>query len=400
MSSPRTQPSRLWDTAPATPQTLPAVAILTDGPELPPTPFYLLDETRLLHNLKIIQTVRERSGAKSVLALKCFATWKLFPLMSRYLDGTTSSSLYEARLGHEEFGGETHAYSVAYTQQEIEAVSAFADKIIFNSVSQLQRLRQYTGTVPLGLRINPAISHAPYDLADPCRPQSRLGAANLTDIQSVIEHLSGLMFHCQCENDSFPAFARILDHIDEHFAPLLASVEWVSLGGGILFTDPDYPLDKFCQRLAQFAARHQVQVYLEPGEAVVAGCGFLYTRVLDVTRNPTDIAIVDAGVEPHMLDLLIYRLPATLASHQPPGKHPYQIAGRTCLAGDIFGEFHFPQPLKPGDLLAFADAAGYTIVKKNWFNGLPMPAIVIRRRDHTLEVVQTFNYTDYKRSLS
>jgi carboxynorspermidine decarboxylase len=364
-----------------------------------PTPYYLLDESRLLENMKKIQRVRELSGARSVLALKCFAAWSVFPLMREYMDGATSSSLFEARLGHEAFGKETHAYSVAWSDAEIDQVRAFATKIIFNSVSQLRRYREKVKGLPLGLRINPGMSYSHFDLADPARTNCRLGAARMEDVLSVAEYLSGVMFHCHCENDDFAAFQKITDHIGRTYGDLLRQLKWVSLGGGIYFTKEGYPLENFARVLKEFAQRYDVQVYLEPGEAAVTRAGFLVTRVLDVVPGDPDVAVVDAAVEPHMPDLLIYRTPAKMEP-VPEGPHRYQVAGRTCLAGDIFGEYAFPAPLAVGSPLAFADAAGYTMVKKNWFNGVPMPAVVVRRLDGRVETVRRFAYEDFKAALS
>ena len=363
------------------------------------TPYYLIDETRLVRNLERIAVLRERTGVKSVLALKCFSTWSVFELMRQYLDGTTSSSVYEARLGHEKFGKEVHAYSVAFSMDEILAVQPFATKIIFNSLSQLHELKPLTGSTPLGLRINPGISHSHYDLADPAREFSRLGVVDPAELTALPERVSGLMFHCNCENSDYAQFDAMLEQISTRFGTLLARMEWVSLGGGLAFTKADYPFDLFCDRLAAFSDRFDVQVYLEPGDAAVTGAGFLVTSVLDVVHNGKDIAIVDAGTEPHMLDVLVYRMKAGIEL-PPGGSHEYMVAGRTCLAGDIFGTYHFPEPLKIGSLIAFEEAAGYTMVKKNWFNGLPMPAIVVRRLDGRVEVVREFSYEEYVRSLS
>lgn len=364
------------------------------------TPYYLIDESRLLKNLQKIAYVRERSGAKSVLALKCFSTWSLFPLMRQYLDGTTSSSLNEARLGHEKFGKETHAYSVAYSDTDIEAVKLFASKIIFNSISQLERFAPRLKGKTLGLRINPGVSHSDFDLADPARKCSRLGATDLESIEAILPKISGAMFHCNCENASLDSFSRIVDHIGKTYGPILEKLEWVSFGGGIYFTKDDYPIDAFCDKLAEFAERYKVQVYLEPGEAAITKSGFFVTRVLDIVRNEADIAIVDGAVETHMLDLLIYRTDAKREEPETAGGHRYQIAGRTCLAGDVFGAYQFPKKLSVGDLIVFADAAGYTMVKKNWFNGVPMPGIVVRRLDGRTEVVKEFDYEDYLHGLS
>lgn len=364
-----------------------------------PTPFYLLDETRLLRNLRTITRLRERSGAKAVLALKCFSTWSVFPLMREHLDGTTSSSLFEARLGHETFGKETHAYSVAFSDADIEAVRGFATKVIFNSTSQLLRYHDRVKHLPVGLRVNPGVSHSHFDLADPARPRCRLGATSAADIDAVADRLSGVMFHCQCENDDFGKFKFLLDRIAADFGPLLKRLDWVSLGGGIYFTKEGYPLDDLAEALRDFAARFDVQVYLEPGEAAITRTAYLVTSVLDLVRNEVDIAVVDSAVEPHMLDLLIYRTDAKM-DLPSGGRFPYTVAGKTCLAGDVFGTFPFPAPLAVGDRVAFADAAGYTMVKKNWFNGVAMPSIVVRRLDGRLDAVRDFTYDDYRSQLS
>jgi len=363
------------------------------------TPYYLIDEARLLKNVQRAQYLRERSGARLVLALKCFSTWAVFDLMRNYLDGTTSSSLYEARLGHDKFGKEVHAYNVAFSVDDIDGVQPYATKIIFNSVSQLERLAPRVDGIPLGLRINPGISHSAFELADPARKCSRLGATDVHEIERVAHLISGAMFHFNCENDDVEKLREMLEAISRNFEPLLQKVEWVSLGGGISFTKETYPIDALCDTLAEFARRFRVQVYLEPGEAMVSGSGFLIAQVLDIVHNDVDVAIVDAGTEPHMLDLLIYRMEART---EPPasGRFAYQVAGRTCLAGDVFGTFTFPEKLEVGSLIAFADAAAYTMVKKNWFNGLAMPSIVVRRLDGRVDVVRTFGYEDYVSALS
>ncbi|HET7374321.1 MAG TPA: carboxynorspermidine decarboxylase [Gemmatimonadaceae bacterium] len=364
------------------------------------TPYYLIDESRLLPNLERIALLRERSGARCVLALKCFSTWSVFDLMRPYLDGTTSSSLYEARLGADRFGKEVHAYSVAFSDEEFDQVRGYATKIIFNSVSQLQRFRTRAGDVPIGLRINPGVSYSHYELADPARAQSRLGEADRGAVEQVASELTGAMFHCNCENDDLTAFRSILETIGRDFGWLLSTLEWVSLGGGIAFTKAGYPFDAFAQTLADFAARFDVDVYLEPGDAVVAGAGFLVTRVLDLVHNEVDIAIVDAGVEPHMLDMLVYGIEAKLEAGRPGSAgHRYTIAGRTCLAGDVFGTYEFSEPLRVGSLVTFGESAAYTIVKKNWFNGLPMPSIVVRRLSGEIDVVRRFGYDDFVNSL-
>lgn len=362
------------------------------------TPYYLLDEARLADNLRVVDLIRDRTGTRSVLALKCFATWSVFGLLAEHLDGSTSSSLYEARLGHEMLGGETHAYSVAFSADEVAEVSTFADKVIFNSASQLHSLRHLVAGPTVGVRVNPGISHSHFDLADPARPFSRLGIVDVAEVERIAPTVDGVMFHFNCENVDADSVARSLDVIAHRYERVLPEMRWVSLGGGISFTTPGFDIDAFCAALDRFASRFDVQVYLEPGEAVVTGAGELVTTVLDVVHNDKEIAIIDASLEAHMLDHLVYGTTPTLAS-PPPGDHEVIIAGRTCLAGDVFGEHRVSRPLCVGDEVRLADAAGYTMVKKNWFNGIPMPAIVVRRLDGELELARQFDYEDYKSSL-
>jgi carboxynorspermidine decarboxylase len=364
-----------------------------------PTPYYLIDERKLLRNLKLIGHVREVSGAKSVLALKCFATWSVFGLMKQHLDGTTSSGVYEARLGREKFGKEVHAYSVGFSRRDVRDVRRYADKIIFNSLSQLKALAPEVRGLKVGVRVNPGFSHSHFDLADPARRYSRLGVRDGGALRKAAGRISGVMFHFNCENDNFANFSQNLDRIGREYGDLLQRLEWVSLGGGLHFTKPGYPVAAFCAKLKAFAGKFGVQVYLEPGEAAITNSAELVTTVLDVVHNEADIAIVDASTEAHMLDHLIYRTSAKLAS-PGPGRFAVMIAGRSCLAGDVFGQYSLRTRLKPGSVVRFADAAGYTMVKKNWFNGLPMPSICVRRLDGTVETVRSFGYEDYVASLS
>ncbi|MEI4484954.1 carboxynorspermidine decarboxylase [Frigidibacter sp. MR17.14] len=363
-----------------------------------PTPHYLIDAAKLKANMEKVARLRELSGAKALLALKCFATWSAFPYMKPYMDGTTSSSLYELRLGREEFGGETHAYSVAWSEAEIDEAVGHADKIIFNSIGQLERFAPRAGGIERGLRLNPQISTSGFDLADPARPFSRLGEWDSEKIAKVLDQISGFMVHYNCENEDFDLFDRQLTEIEGRFGNLLASVKWVSLGGGIHFTGDHYPLEKLAARLKAFSEKFGVQVYLEPGEASITRSTTLEVSVLDILDNGKRLAIVDSSIEAHMLDLLIYRIPAKIAPNEGP--HRYMVCGKSCLAGDIFGEADFPAELKVGDRISVQDAAGYTMVKKNWFNGVNMPAIAIREEDGTIRAVRAFGYDDYKSSLS
>jgi len=363
-----------------------------------PTPYYLIDKQALQRNLDSIDHVRKHSGAKVLLALKCFATWSVFDLMRQHMDGTTSSSLYEVKLGHQKFGGETHAYSVAYADHEIEEVVQNCDKIIFNSISQFERYAAFASGKPVGLRLNPGVSHSGFDLADPARKFSRLGEGDPERIRAIVDRIDGVMIHNNCENADLGRFDELLAQVEQRYGDVLRRLKWVSLGGGISFTAQDYPLDEFCERLRSFARKYDVQVYLEPGEAAVRHAATLEVSVLDVGYNGKNLAVVDASTEAHMLDLLIYRESARLGADT--GDHQYMVCGKTCLAGDIFGEGRFPAPLQVGDRISIGDAAGYTMVKKNWFNGVNMPSIAVREVDGTVRLVRRFSFDDYVNSLS
>jgi carboxynorspermidine decarboxylase len=363
------------------------------------TPYYLIDENKLLRNLKIIKRVRDTSGAKSLLALKCFSSWAVFPLMRQYLDGTTSSSLYEVWLGAEKFGKETNAYCVAYAPDEIKLVKKHADSIIFNSISQLKQFYNDVKGKSLGLRINPGISYSHFDLANPARKHSRLGVRDKNALREVLPLIRGCMFHFNCKNNNFENFNRNLEYISVRYSEVLTHCDWVSLGGGIFFTQKGYPVVRFTETLKNFSRRFKIQVFLEPGEAAITQSTELVTTVLDVVKNEREIAIVNASTEAHMLDLLIYRQSARIDA-SGTGRHVYTVAGRSCLAGDVFGTYRFNKKLKTGDTLCFSDAAGYTMVKKNWFNGLTMPSIVVRRLDGRIKLARSFDYNDFLYSLS
>ena len=271
--------------------------------------------------------------------------------------------------------------------------------MIFNSLSQLKLFHHAVRNLKVGLRVNPGISYSHYDLADPARRYSRLGVTSEQELLAAAELINGVMFHFNCENDDVENIATAVDRIGEKYASLLEKMAWVSLGGGIFFTKQGYPLEKFCRVLKEFSERFGIQVYLEPGEAAITGGSELVTTVLDVVHNEVDIAIVDASVEAHLLDHLIYRTNPRISS-PGVGPHRMMIAGRTCLAGDIFGTYDLDAPLKVGDEVRIADTAGYSMVKKNWFNGVPMPSIVIRRLNGEVELVRSFGFEEYVSSLS
>lgn len=369
---------------------------------MPSTPHYLISEEKLLKNLRRIQQLRERSGAKLVLALKCFSTWGVFPIMRPYLDGTTSSSLFEARLGHETFGGETHAYSVGFSAADVDEADTFADKFIFNSVSQLTSLApRLKRCRSIGLRINPEISRSANPLSDPAVPFSRLGVRNAGLTDEIVAQIDGAMFHYNCENTDAGQFIASLDRLSEQFGQqLLDRVEWVSLGGGVLFTAEGYPLDRLADALKAFAERHNIQVYLEPGEAVITKTTDLVVTILDIVENENPTAIVDSATETHKLDTLVFNEPASIGEATPEGAHEYVIGASSCLAGDIFCRARFAKPLEIGQRLHILDCGGYTMVKTNWFNGLRMPSIQVLRESGVTEQINEFSYDDFKRTLS
>ncbi len=362
------------------------------------TPYYLIDIEQLQKNLQKIDYIRKTSGAKCLLALKCFTTWSVFGYMKEFMDGTTSSSFNEAMLGHEKFGGETLAYSVAFSEDDMARIVTFADKIVFNSASQLNQFEHITQDKPRGLRVNPDYSCSEFHLSDPCRRYSRLGEHDLEIIQSLLPRITGFLIHNHCDNTDFSSFEKSLAHIEEKFGHLIEQLEWINLGGGVNFTHDEYPIDQFSDLLKKFSERYGIQVYLEPGQAVVAHAGSLEVTVLDVIQNEKHIAIVDSSMEAHMLELLIYNLNARIYPNQ--GDYSYIIAGNSCLAGDVFGEYKFPKKLVVGDTISIKNAASYTLVKKNWFNGLRMPSIAIKHLDGRVELVKSFDYQDFLNSQS
>jgi len=374
------------------------------------TPYYLIDENRMLAALQKVKRVQELSGAKCVLALKCFSSWCAFDFMREFLAGTTSSSLFEARLGCEKFGGECHGYSVAYDEAEIREVSRYCNKIIFNSLGQLERLRHHVAHCSLGVRLNPEVGHSRYELSNPVGRYSRLGikAEGLpVDIADIVD---GAMVHVNCDNDDFADFARQLARIDAQFGALFERLSWLSLGGGISFSDPGYPLEAFAALLREFAAKRGLQLYLEPGEAAVRDGASLVVTVLDVVQNELPTLVVDAGVETHLLDVLTYgftpelegatRVEGPIEEALAGSDQVYRVCGRTCLAGDYFGTYRFEAPVQIGRRLCFPDVAAYSIVKKNFFNGIRMPAIYHRPRGGEVRLVRRPSYEDFRDALS
>lgn len=373
-----------------------------------PTPCYLLDEAQLQANAEILGALAERTGCRILLAQKAFSNYDLYPILAPHLAGTEASGLYEARLGVEEMPGkEVHVFCAAYREDEMEELIRYADHIVFNSPAQLLRFGPQAKAAgkSLGLRINPEHStqdgHAIYD---PCAPGSRLGTTRAQWDAAVAAHpelpqlLDGLHFHTLCEQDA-DALAETLDAVAEKFGDLLPKLTWLNFGGGHHITRPGYDIALLEQCIRRAQESWDVTVYLEPGEACALNAGYLLTHVLDVVKNgDTTIAILDASAACHMPDVIEmpYRPPLLQAGDAGEKACTVRLAGPTCLAGDVIGDYSFDTEPKIGDLLVFGDMAIYTTCKNNTFNGMPLPAIVTRKPDGRTEEIVHFGYRDFK----
>ncbi|TCL54082.1 carboxynorspermidine decarboxylase [Allofournierella massiliensis] len=368
------------------------------------TPYFLVDETRLVQNLEILRQVADQAGCKILLAQKAFSMFSCYPLLRRYLVGSTASGLYEARLGREHFGGETHVFSPAYKPEEFEELLSYADHFVFNSPRQLQKFGPVAKAAgkAVGLRVNPECStqegHAIYD---PCAPGSRLGTTLANFDESLLPLLDGLHFHTLCEQNSDDLETTVAA-FEEKFGKYLHGLKWINLGGGHHITRKDYDRQRLVRIVKHLKETYQVEVYLEPGEAVVLNAGFLVTSVLETLHNGMDIAILDTSAACHMPDVLEmpYRPPLQNSGESGEKAYTYRLGGPTCLAGDVIGDYSFDAPLNEGDRLVFEDMALYTMVKTNTFNGMPLPAIVWRDANGQEKLVKAFGYEDFKNRLS
>jgi carboxynorspermidine decarboxylase len=367
------------------------------------TPFYIVDETLLVKNLETLKSVIDRTGCKILLAQKAFSMYSFYPLIGTYLNGTAASGLHEARLGREEFGKETHVFSAAYRDDEFDELLELCDHIVFNSFGQLLKFkdRALSRGINVGLRVNPEYSTQGHAIYDPCAEGSRLGVTAANFRPELLEGVSGLHFHTLCEQNT-DALILTLDAFEKQFGKYLSRMSWVNFGGGHLITKSDYDVGALIRTINAFQARHKVQVYLEPGEAIALDAGYLVSTVLDIVDNGVKIAILDASAACHMPDVLEmpYR-PRVLGSGFPgEKKYNYRFAGPTCLSGDIIGDYSFDDPLQIGDTLVFCDMAIYTMVKNNTFNGINLPSIAAANRDGTVRLVKSFGYEDFKERLS
>ncbi|MBO5337862.1 MAG: carboxynorspermidine decarboxylase [Lachnospiraceae bacterium] len=371
-----------------------------------PSPCYILDEAALLNNCRILKKLQDDTGCKVLLAQKAFSNYDLYPAIAPYLAGTEASGLYEARLGAEQMPGkECHVFCAAYKEQEFVELLKYADHIVFNSPSQLKKygFRAKDAGKEIGIRINPECStQEGHEIYDPCAPGSRLGTtlaqwqASMTP--DLIGILDGIHFHTLCEQDS-DALAVTLSAVEEKFGTYLHQIKWLNMGGGHHITRPDYDLNLLKKCILTIKEKYNLEIYLEPGEAVALNAGYLYTRVLDTIQNKdTQIAILDMSAACHTPDVIEMPYTPPLYNAGKPSEKPYtyRLGGPTCLAGDIIGDFSFDTPLQEGDTLLFEDMAIYSTCKNNTFNGMPLPDIWVIHENGSLELLARFVYQDFK----
>lgn len=368
------------------------------------TPCFVVDEGRLLANLQILKGLMDKTGCKILLAQKAFSMYAVYPLLRQYLSGTAASGLYEAKLGAEYFGKETHIYSPAYQEKEFNEILSYTDHILFNSPAQFRKFgfRAKNAGKQVGLRINPCCSTQKGSaIYDPCSPYSRLGTPLSQFDVTLLPYLDGFHFHTLCEQDA-DALEVTVQSVERQFGQWLSGLKWLNLGGGHHITKPGYDISRLERIIEHLQDTYGLEVYLEPGEAVVLNAGYLVTRVLDILENGMQLAILDTSAACHMPDVLEMPYRPSLKGAGKPGEKnfTYRLGGCTCLAGDVIGDYSFDRPLKEGDRLVFEDMALYTMVKTNTFNGMPLPRIYERMADGRIRTIKTFGYEDFKGRLS
>ena len=368
------------------------------------TPSYIIDEKALIHNLEILNGVEKRTGCKILLAQKAFSCYHLYPLIAEYISGTACSGLYEARLGHEYMGKINHVFCAGYRENEIDEIADYCDHIIFNSFSQLDRYRDrvLAKGKKIGLRINPEFStQEGHEIYDPCSPVSRLGITLKNFREDDLEGVTGLHFHTLCEQNS-DDLEKTLDAFEEKFGKYLSRMEWINFGGGHHITRDDYDIPRLEKCIKRMQDRYDLEVFLEPGEAIALNAGYLVTEVLDIIKkDDMNIAILDTSAACHMPDVLEmpYRPPLLDSGKAGEKKYTYRLGSQTCLSGDHIGEYSFDKELKIGSRLVFADMAIYTMVKNNTFNGMGLPSILLCKENGTVETLRSFGYEDFKMRL-
>jgi carboxynorspermidine decarboxylase len=388
------------------------------------TPCYIVDERLIIKNLEILDSIQKRTGCNILLALKGFSMFSVFPLVGKYLKGVTSSSLFEARLGFEKMSKEVHIFAPAYIESEFEEIIRYCDHIVFNSFEQWNKFKvkvqnnhdnqdnqdnhdnhdnqdNQAKKVSCGIRINPEYSEIETDMYNPCFANSRLGVTLSNFKSQDLNGIEGLHFHTMCEQNS-DVLERTIKVVDEKFGDCIKNMKWINFGGGHHITRPDYDIETLVRCIMYFKDKYNIDVYLEPGEAVALNTGYLVASVLDIVENGMNIAILDASAACHMPDVLEMPYRPNIIDSGMPHEYPhtYRLGGNTCLAGDIIGDYSFKQPLKVGDKLVFYDMAHYTMVKNNMFNGVNLPSIVLYKLNDTIEVIKQFEFEDYVSRLS
>ncbi len=374
--------------------------------QLSPSPAYVVDLGRLRHNLAILDHVQQRSGARILLALKAFSMWSVFPIIRETLQGVCASSPWEARLGREQFSREVHSFAAAFKENDVVELLQISNHLVFNSFGQLERFRplweKEKGRVSIGLRVNPEHSEGHTEIYDPCAANSRLGIPRKEFEGRSLSGVEGLHFHTLCEQ-LFEPLERTAKAFEEKFGEFLPRMKWLNFGGGHHITREGYDIDGLVELVKYFRDKYDLEVYLEPGEAVAIGTGILVAEVLDVVNNGMDIAILDVSATCHMPDILEMPYRPGIKGGYNPGEKPYtyRLGGASCLAGDVIGDWSFEQPLHPGDRLAFEDMSHYTMVKTTTFNGIQHPHIcTFEPETKDLKVVRSFGYEDFKQRLS
>lgn len=369
-----------------------------------PTPCFVLDLARLRRNLETASHIRQAAGCKILLATKAFALPAVFPFIRDYLDGTTASGEYEAAMGADAFGKEVHVYSPAYAPGEVERLGKIAGHIYFNSAAQLSR---YTGTAKaagakIGLRINPGYSNATLggDLYDPCAPMSRFGEVDRALDQVEWDVVDIFHVHALCESLA-DGSVGLIEHVADRYAPYLERVSAVNFGGGHFINKSGYDVEALISAIQAFRDRFGLEVILEPGSGLVVDTGELHASVIDVHWNDRDIALLDASASTHMPDVLEvpYRPDIVDAAEAGALAHTYRLAGRTCMTGDVIGDYSFAQPLTPGDHVIFTDQMHYTFVKTNTFNGNPLANLAVRHETGEIEMLSDFGYDAFRQRL-
>lgn len=401
------------------------------------TPAYVIDEKKLKENLEILDRVQRESGARILLAQKAYSVYQTYPLIARYLTGATSSGLFEARLAHEEMKLleqddhekriENHVYEPAFEDDEMEELCNICDHIVFNSLNQLEHHRKTwesavrDGRVSVGLRINPEFStQEEHEIYDPCSEGSRLGI-KLADMPDELpEGVEGIHFHTLCEQD-FEPLKQTFHHVEENFGKFFPTkdhtdesandnnehgssrkIKWINLGGGHHITRDDYNVDGLITFIKDIKKKYDIEVYLEPGEAIALDAGYLVTTIMDIVKTDRmPVLILDTSAACHMPDVLEMPYRPPLRDSEQPGEleFNYRLSSRTCLAGDIIGDYSFEHELHIGDRLVFEDMAIYSMVKNNTFNGMPLPDIDIMHENGEIDVIRKFGYDDFKNRL-